>query len=412
MLQHANGIVTYVHFLREELLRQGHRVSVFSGRVAPGFAHPDVHRVDPTPAYRLRRRCGRLLGRGEPGPFGWGRLLAARLLEVHRSDPIDVVEMEESFGWCADVRERLPVPVVVKLHGPAFLSLVEEEAATPMARRRIACEADALPRMPAITSPSRDTLERTVARLALAPALAAVVPNPMTVGDDAGLWDPARCDPDTILFVGRFDKRKGGDTVLHAFCRLLARRPAARLVFVGPDYGLSVDGGALMHFEAWCARCLTPAQRARVEYRGSIPRAEIFTLRTQAAVTVVASRWDNQPNTALEAMLQCCPVVAVSAGGVDELVQHGRTGRLARADDIDDLAAQIGAVLDDLPAAAPMGRAAREAVLGRHALERLATQTLSVYRQAIAQQAAAVPRPPAWRRLAALMPPGAKGRPG
>ena len=412
MLQHANGIVTYVHFLREELLRQGHRVSVFSGRVAPGFSHPDVHRVEPTRAYRLGRRLARLLGEGDPGPFGWGRLLAARLRDVHRADPIDVVEMEESFGWCADVRARLPVPVVVKLHGPAFLSLVEEEAATPMARRRIACEAAALPRMPAITSPSRDTLERTVGQLSLAPALAAVVPNPMTVGDDAGVWDAARCDPHTVLFVGRFDKRKGGDTVLHAFCRLLARRPEARLVFVGPDYGLSVDGGPLVHFDEWCARHLAPAQRARIDYRGSIPRAEIFRLRTQAAVTVVASRWDNQPNTALEAMLQACPLVAVRAGGVDELVEHRHTGRLARADDIDDLAAQIEAVLDDLPGAAPMGQAAREAAERRHALDRLAAQTIAVYRQAIAQQAAGAPPVPAWRRLVGHMPSGAKGRPG
>jgi glycosyltransferase involved in cell wall biosynthesis len=210
-----------------------------------------------------------------------------------------------------------------------------------------------------------------------------------------------------VLFVGRFDKRKGGDTVLRAFCRLLERRPDARLVFVGPDYGLADGGAPLVHFDAWCARHLTPAQRARIEYTGAIARAETFARRTQAAVTVVASRWDNQPNTALEAMLQACPVVAVRSGGVEELIEHGRTGRLARADDVDDLAAQVAAVLDDLPAAAPLGLAAREAVRRRHALDTLAAQTLAAYRQAIALHGT---RTPAWRRrLGALRPSGSKG---
>ncbi|MFL6660930.1 MAG: glycosyltransferase family 4 protein [Rhizobacter sp.] len=393
MALHANGIVTYVHHLREELLRQGHCVSVFSGRIAPGCTEPGVHPVRHTPLSRLRRRVAQLLGRAAHDELQWGRVLAVSLLEVHRTDPIDVVEMEESFGWCADVRRIVRVPLVVKLHGPAFMSFVEEEAATPRAQRRIAREGVALRRIEAITSPSRDTLDRTVAHLGLAPAIAAVVPNPIAVDADVEQWDAARCDPQTVLFVGRFDKRKGGDIVLHAFCRLLERDPHARLVFVGPDYGLA-EGGAPVRFDDWCRRELTPAQRARIDYRGAIPRAEIFRLRTQAAVTVIASRWDNQPNTVLEAMLQACPVVAARSGGVDELIEHGRTGRLARPNDADDLAAQLAAVLDDLPAAAPLGRAAREAVLRRHATDTLAAQTLAVYRQAIEQQRSG--RPVRW----------------
>src|SRR4029453_13737933 len=61
----------------------------------------------------------------------------------------------------------------------------------------------------------------------------------------------------------------------------------------------------------------------------------------QPADTAVGA---DPPNTALEAMLQGAPVVAVRAGGVDELIADGSTGRLARAGDIDDLASQIMAV--------------------------------------------------------------------
>ena len=385
--RYPNGIVTYVHHLREELLRQGHKVSVFTCRRAPGVDDPDVHLVRATVGFRLQRRLAALAGGVPQVPLGWGRLIAAKIAEVHAADPIDVIEMEETFGWCADVHRLQPVPLVVKLHGPACLTLFGADREARQARRRIAAEGHGLRNVPAIVSPSRNTLQQTIAHYGLAPEITAVVPNPMSVDQSFELWDAQRCDPKTLLFVGRFDTLKGGDIMLLAFAQLLGREPEARLVFVGPDGGVSAGGGARLNFEAFCARHLSPAQRERIDYRGPLPRDRIFELRTQAAVTVIASRFDNQPNTALEAMIQASPVVAVDAGGVGELIEHGVSGLLARADDIADLCRQLQAVLDDLPAAARMGRAAREFVLQRHSLPALTSQTLDLYRRVIARHA-------------------------
>ena len=385
MFRYPNGIVTYVHHLRAELLRQGHRVSIFSARVAPDNVDPDVHLVSPTRGFRLQQRVSGWVAGRTLGTFGWGRLIAAKIAEVHRTAAIDVVEMEESFGWCADVQRLLPIPLVVKLHGPAFLSLVEEELDTPAAQRKIADEGEAMRRLPVITSPSRDTLERTLKRYGLAPSIGAVVPNPMSIETGFELWNAQRCDAKTVLFVGRFDKRKGGDTVLLAFRLLLGRDPQARLVFVGPDPGLTASGGSRVHFEDFCGAHFSAAERERIDYRGPLSRDQIVGLRTRSAVTLIASRWDNQPNTALEAMIQACPVVALDSGGVDELIEHGVSGLLAPPNDLDGVCEQLSVVLKDLPAAGRMGLAAREVVLQRHALATLTTQTLAIYRQAIAR---------------------------
>ena len=171
--------------------------------------------------------------------------------------------------------------------------------------------------------------------------------------------------------------------MLLAFARLLARDPDLRLIFVGPDTGLTTSAGPRLRFEAFCAQHLQPAQRERIDYRGALTRGEIFALRARAALTVICSRFDNQPNTALEAMIQASPVVAVDAGGVGELIEHGVTGRLAQAGDLDALCTQIRVTLDDLPAAARMGQAARELVLRRHSLPDLTAQAVALYRQVI-----------------------------
>jgi glycosyltransferase involved in cell wall biosynthesis len=385
--RHPNGIAAYVHLLRAELMRQGHRVSVFTARLLSNAPEPGVHVVSPTLGFRLRRRLVSWAGGGSPGALGWGRLIAQHIARVHAADPIDVVEMEETFGWCADVLRRQPVPLVVKLHGPACLTLLGEDREPPEAQRRLAAEGAALGQLPVIVSPSLHTLQATLAHHGLSPAIAEVLPNPMGVPADVPMWDASRCDPRTLLFVGRFDHLKGGDVMLLAFARLLAHDPSLRLIFVGPDRGLAGPDGTRTDFAGYCAAHFDVAQRARIEYRGALPREEIYALRTQAAVSVVTSRFDNQPNTVLEAMAQAAPVVAVDAGGVRELVAHGVTGRLAPPGDLDALCRELRAALSDLPAAARMGQAARTFVRERHALPAVVARNLSVYRRAIALHA-------------------------
>lgn len=381
--EHSNGIITYVAHLREELRRQGHRVSVFTGVVTGPNTDEDVHVVEykqsfATRAYR--KLLGVLSGRPVAAP-GWGNYVGRKILEVHRSNRVDVVEMEESFGWCADVQTVTSLPLVVKLHGPAFLDLLDgarEEAGL----RKIAAEGQALSKMRFITSPSSNTLQETLAHYGLRPELAETVPNPMVPAAPADLWSLDRCDRRTLLFVGRFDLRKGGDIVLRAFRKLLDSDPTLELVFVGPDRGIPLDGKVL-DFNAWVDALFPADQRARIEYLGKQSPAEIPALRQRAMVTLVASRWDNQPNTVLEALMQGCPVVAVDTGGVGEIIEHEHSGLLARPGDLDDFCRQIASMLANPEAAAQMGQRGREATLARHDIAKLAGDTLSVYRRAM-----------------------------
>lgn len=384
LAHHPNGVVTYVHWMREELRRQGHKVSILAGVLDPGHEEAGVYAVRRTPIHRARAWLHARMRPAHDLVYTWGHALADTIASIHRHEPIDVVEMEESFGWFADVARRTRIPLVVKLHGPAFMSLVEEELDSPAAHSKIDREGRALQGASFITSPARCTLDETMSRYALRPRLARHIVNPLQLPPTVPVWSLERCNRKMLLFVGRFDKRKGGDLVLEAFSRLLAERPELELTFVGPDGGIPASGGGKVHISQMIGDLFPRDGARRVHYRGPLDPVEIYRLRAEALVTLIASRWENQSYTALEAMLQGCPLVTCDSGGQAEIVADGVNGLLARTGSVDELHARVRTLVDTPDLAAALGRQARIDASANHGPMKVVTQTLEVYRQAIA----------------------------
>lgn len=381
-----NGIVTYVHWMKVALESKGHRVSVFTknlGESPDPTAATGVQIVNRSVRDRFLDRLMSLVTPSENRAFEFSRVMAAHLQKYNKRDPIDILEMEESFGWFSDIERRTSLPLVVKLHGPAFLSLVPEEIETPFGREKIAREGRALRRASVVISPSARTLAQTIEFYGLNPEYQAHIVNPLEMPAGTPLWDLESCNRNTILCVGRFDLRKGADVLLNAFRGALRDRPDLKLVFVGPDRGVLMADGRLLNFEEYVRGLFTAEQRDHVEFRGTLPNAEIMRLRTEAMMTIVASRWENQSYAVLEAMLQGCPVVCSDAGGCPESVADGRTGLLARSGDPDSFRDKILQMLDDPAAAAAMGQAARQYVLEEHSAAKVAEQSLRLYEDLI-----------------------------
>ena len=380
---HASGVVTYVDCLRTELLKQGHRVSIFTASLEEGFNDPDVHLVRPSGSQKFVQMWWSLLNKNGWDVMRFGSLIGQTIRRVHRSSPIDVIEIEESFGWFQDVaRLNSRIPVVVKLHGPTFLVERDDRASLPFVRNKIEFEGIALRTAKVLVAPSTCTLEDTLEHYALSPALTRRLPNPLKTDGPLELWSPEQCDKDTVLFIGRFDKIKGADTVLKVFRRLLDIRPTAKLIFVGPDVGIRDPNGSMIQFEAYSNRLFSPQEKSQITFLGKLPPSRLQALRRQALLTLMTSVWESQSYTVLEALLQACPLVAVNAGGVGEIVENGVSGWLTGPDDVEGLTTRILQVMDDLPAAQAMGLKGRAYVLANHSPETVVRQNLEVYQQA------------------------------
>jgi glycosyltransferase involved in cell wall biosynthesis len=295
--------------------------------------------------------------------------------------------MEESFGWSAGVSEGTSLPVVTKLHGPAFLSMTSEEINTEFGQQKIAREGQALRRCSVIVSPSTSTLSQTVDRYSLTPSIMKRINNPVMMSGDTPIWRLETCNRKTILFVGRFDARKGADVLLQAFSIALRSDPELRLIFVGPDRGIAKADGSVVKFAEYCETSISPMARARIDYLGPVENHRIPSLRINAMLTVVSSRWENQGYTLLEAMFQGCPVVSTDAGGCPENVRDCISGLLAKSEDPQDFATKLLAVINDPLGAARMGREAREYVVHEHDVSKIVDESIRLYEAVIARRA-------------------------
>jgi glycosyltransferase involved in cell wall biosynthesis len=362
----ANGIVMYTDAMTEALRGRGHSTTILAHHLTGASDFEGVY--DLKRFHARRSRAVRILDRLRFGkslsPIR-DRVVVESIQQAGRraiaERGIQLLEMEESFGWPLKVSRALPIPVVIRLHGPWFLNGTIANASLDKAfHARLRKEGEALRRAEWISAPSRAVLERTRDYYNLPLERAEVIPNPAPRIPAEIHWNLENCDPQSILFVGRFDRLKGGDLMIDAFARVAGRFPAARLRFVGPDQGFLDDDRRSWNITEYIhSRILDPAVRNRIECLGRLPNQSVMELRGQALVSVVSSRQDNFPTTVTEAMAMGCPIVAARVGGIPEQIDDGVNGLLCAANDADDLAEKIGRLLSDTTLAAQLGDRAR-----------------------------------------------------
>jgi phosphatidyl-myo-inositol alpha-mannosyltransferase len=214
----------------------------------------------------------------------------------------------------------------------------------------------------------RRVLDRAAIAVAVSPAAAAyhgaalgvapdrfrIVPNGVEVARFQGVPPSTRVvDPsrETLLFVGRLERRKGLEPLVRAFVRLRADRPRLRLVVVG-------EGP-----EGERCRALVPADlRDDVVFLGRVPDEDLpGCYRASDVYISPALGGESFGIVLLEAMAAGRAVVASDLPGYRSVVQDGETGVLVPPGEPAALAAAIGRVLDDPPRRARLAAAGERA---------------------------------------------------
>lgn len=379
----ANGIVSYVGALAESLKERGRVAYVIAPSIADGsYDPPDVNLSDLKPCMSIEwaeRQISRIPMLNAAG-LPLAAKLASGIADLLSRRSCSLLEVEESFGISWFVQRLIKIPVVVRLHGPWFLN--GAALGVPLDatyERRNAAEKRAIANAEGITAPSRDVLEAVRRQHNLDLPLAAVIPNAAPVTAVNKRWSLAGSDRKTVLFIGRFDKHKGGDIVVDAFVRIARERPDARLVFVGPDRGVSDASGTKLSLERYIQTRVPPDVIPRIEVKGAMVAEDIEPLRRSSLVTVMASRYENFSLALLEALSLGCPTVASATGGNPEILRDGETGLLCAPAAPDSLARRTIELLNDPLRAAALGRAAAMDMSSRLSPQSIADQTWAFY---------------------------------
>jgi glycosyltransferase involved in cell wall biosynthesis len=125
------------------------------------------------------------------------------------------------------------------------------------------------------------------------------------------------------------------------------------------------------------------ARNPRIHVLGTVPHRRLPLHLQQSTAFVLPSFHEGQPKALIEAMACGLPVIAADVPGVNDVVQHDRTGWLGTTT-ADGLRAGIQTVLRDLALAARLGRSAREFVVRNYALDAIVDVELRLYQEVVA----------------------------
>jgi len=302
--------------------------------------------------------------------------------------PLDILEMEESFGASGLDVSKLTIPVVTRLHGPWFI--VGDMLGVPKDRafyRRIKLEGQSIVNATAVTAPSQSVLDQVRDFYSIDLPQAKVIPNPApSVVEITKKWSLENCHNKTLLFVGRFDAVKGGDFALQAFRRLAIKDKDIQLNFVGPDRGIAYEGKHV-NFKQFVEQIIPEKDiKSRVLFLGQLTTEEINKHRVTARVTIVSSRYESFSMTLLEALSLGCPTVAMPVGGITELITDGVNGLLADQVSAEALAEKVYLLINDSALMQSLSQNALEDCTKKYHPTVVAKQTLEFYKSVISNK--------------------------
>ncbi len=193
-----------------------------------------------------------------------------------------------------------------------------------------------------------------------------------------------------VLYVGRFDKRKGIETLVRATGELRAQLEQSeeidpqhlKLLVVGGSDPNEADGAERQRIEEIVTELdLT----AHTEFVGMVGHDRLALYYTAADVCVIPSHYEPFGLVAIEAMACGTPVVASDVGGLKFTVISEETGLLVPPHDVSKFAHAIGRILTDDLWARKIRKQASTRVQQNFSWTGVAIQLSDLYRHLLAQ---------------------------
>lgn len=408
------GIGTYAYYQARALAKLGHDVHVFAGATKPGMSRSEHEGVKVT---RIKREgcVSGMLENARKARAWWfqNRVTTAvdafeGLAKEHARKPFDFVEAPECGADAMVSSTLLSVPTAVRFHSPA--ALIMNIYDTPKIDRVLTTFAEqlAINQASVLTSCSRFLADEVTAKMGERDPIH-VIPNGIDVplfDRDEGIDVHARFglpkDKKLIFFANRMEERKGIHIVQKMVEGTLARYRDIAFVFAGRD----LFGYMEKRILPWVK---DQGLQERFFYLGQLGLPEVRACLKASSIFLIPSLWENCPYSCLEAMTAGRAIVSSDCGGMPELIEHERTGLLARNGDPASFVAALQRMIEDDGLRARCGAAARAEVEKRLTDVAIAKRSVDVYQAfldgkttAAPSRASAAPTPAPSREAADL----------
>lgn len=163
-----------------------------------------------------------------------------------------------------------------------------------------------------------------------------------------------------VLYVGRFDYRKGIETLVRAVNVSKFRNDSTLSLIIA---GGCTEGGADGKEKERICRIVKECRLEKITtFAGQLGPSNLHLYYAAADVCVVPSHYEPFGLVPIEAMASRTPVVASNVGGLKYTIVHGRTGYLCPPKDDVEFARSIDAILSSAELRDTLGRNGAERV--------------------------------------------------
>lgn len=379
------GIARWTSLMARGLADLGHEVHI----ICEARSEPSVDYNHGVWVHRITADVAGAQAELEDGlPQGMGRwsMAVERELRALSSFKLDVVS---SPIWDLEGVRTLRMAqtsVVLSLHTPYALAKPHkpEWSARPIFERlvvdrMIRAEAEALKRAPTILANSEAIIRDIESVYAVAIKEKALLVPHGTTDPLHGRRSPIGSgDRLSVLYVGRFEQRKGFDIAVDAVAKMLRDMNIdADIRFVGGE----IDDNSRSIIEGQGAEFLL--SESRVEWAGKVDREKLDDLYAASHIVLMPSRYESFGLVAIEAMAARACVIGLAVGGLAEVLTDGRTGyAVAEEGAANEIAARLRILSQNRELLESMRRAARADFEKRFTVEEMAKRAEHVYRQA------------------------------
>jgi len=288
-----------------------------------------IYRVPAANPLRISRFAGPLLMLHVfPSPTALKEMDGYDILHMH-----DAVDLTFPLACC-----RLRKPKIFHCH--TFSEAFSSYRRNPLTRELLMKIADAY------VAPSRGTKE-LLFQLGISSEKIHVIPN--GVDEDVYRPDESQRSGSLIVFVGRFDERKGLVTLLDSLKHIKSH---VTLVIIGPSYD--------DEYSQMVLRKIAEANRTqRTIYLGVLSESDILQWLQRATLLVCPSSSESFGIVCVEAIACATPVVASDIGGLNDIIINQENGLLVKSGDTVELAEAIQFLLDNPRTSRRLGKQGR-----------------------------------------------------
>ncbi|MBE9116955.1 glycosyltransferase family 1 protein [Lusitaniella coriacea LEGE 07157] len=393
--EEAGGQNVYVRKVGEALAEQGWIVDMFT-RASDAQQPKIVEHRSNCRTIRLTAGPEDFVPRQEI--FSYREDFVREFLEFQRDREIDYDLCHTNYwisGWVGlQFKEKLSIPMLHTYHSLGAVKYKSIQAIPMIAATRLAVEKDCLEQADCIvaTSPQErehmESLVSTKGTIDVIPCGTDIKHFRAIGRQEARTRLGIAPDAKMVFYIGRFDRRKGIETLVRAVGQSRSRNDERLQLIIGGGSRPGRSDGI---------------ERDRIEgivkeldleeittFPGRISDEDLPYYYAAADACVVPSHYEPFGLVAIEAMASGTPAIASDVGGLQFTVVHEETGILAPPKDVEAFSAGIDRILSDPQWQKQLGQNARKRVEEKFSWNGVATQLSDLYLKTLADSKDAV----------------------